>query len=255
MGTGRKVSGLSPFGLGGLTKTGNIISGTGATLAFFDDELTYATLEMMQEEGGARVVSKPRILVNHNESGTIDSKRQEPTTKTTVPAGSDTPIIDFAGYEDAGTTLTIKPLVSAGEDNFLQLEIKLDVNNFEGESSGNVPPPKVSNSVDTVVALPDGKAIVLGGLTTRVESTTVNKIPILGDIPLLGSAFRNVVKGSNEVVLYVFVRANIVRNRAEFEALSAEHEKRLREIEQRPHPDVVPGVHEEREVPSALDEE
>lgn len=244
VGGDRMLSGVSPFGIGDIAQSGNIVTGSGGVLAFFDSEMLYATLEAMQTQVNARVMSKPRILVDHDEEGTIDSKRGEPTTKTTVAAGSDTPIIEFAGYEDAGTKLTIKPLVSEG--NFLQLTIDLSVENFEGEGTENVPPAKVSNSVSTVVAVPDGKAIVLGGLTTTNEGTTVNKIPLLGDLPFIGALFRNVVRGNDEAVLYVFVRATIVRSREEFEALSKKHEDKVRGLEEEGQKPLVPGLPPER---------
>ena len=206
----RRVSGISPFSAGTISRSGNMVSGSGATIAFFDDDSVFATLEALQETGNSRIVSKPRILVNDNESGTIDSKREEPTTRTTLPAGSDTPIIEFAGYESAGTTLTITPHIGANESNALQLEIELNVDSFEGEGSENVPPAKSTNSVQTWVTVPDDMTIILGGLTREVDATQVRKVPLLGDIPIIGVAFRSTARTKDRGVLYVFVKAHIV---------------------------------------------
>jgi type II secretory pathway component GspD/PulD (secretin) len=195
----RLLSGVSPFGIG-----------KGAAVAFFDDDQVYATLEVLQSTGNSKVISKPRILVNDNESGTIDSKRSEPTTTTTIPTGSNVPIITFDGYEDAGTTLTITPHIGDLNSEILQLEIELNVDNFEGEGAGDVPPPKAINSIQTLVTIPEGKTLILGGLTRVTDSVAVNQIPILGDIPILGVLFRNTARVKDRGVLYVFVRAYIV---------------------------------------------
>jgi len=251
----RSVSGASPFGLSPI-RSGNMILGTGGTIAYFDDELIFATLEALQSQGNSKIASMPRVLVNDNETGTISNKRQEPTTKTTIPPGSDTQTVDFAGYEEAGTTLNIEPHISEGD--FLKLTITLDVDSFDGKSSGNIPPPKSVNNVTTTVTVPNGKYIVLGGLTSKTESTRVNKVPLLGDIPIIGMAFRNVSRSDVENVLYVFVKANIVGRQEEFEDmdnLSEEYRQKLRDSEiNYQGQSVIPGIPEkQKERTSVLD--
>jgi len=227
-----RVSASSPFGLKA-TRSGDMVVGTGGTIAYFDPDMIFVTLEALQSTGNSKVTSMPRVLVNDNEEGKISNKREEPTTKTTIPAGSDTPIIEFNKYEEAGTTLTIKPHISEG--NFLQLEIALDVDSFDGKASGSIPPPKSVNNVTTKVTVPDDKYIVLGGLTSRTEGTTINKVPLLGDIPLLGAMFRNIGRSETEAVLYIFVRAHIVRDDkfSDLNSLSQQYQERLRESEVR----------------------
>jgi type IV pilus assembly protein PilQ len=221
-----------------------VVTGLGGTVAFFDEDTIFATLEALQTDGKSRVTSMPRVLVNDNEQGSITNQREEPTTRTTIPVGSDTPIIEFKDYVSAGTKLQITPHISEGD--YLKLEIQLDVDSFDGRGSANVPPPKSVNNVNTIVNVPDGKYIVLGGLTTRTESTTVNKVPLLGDIPLVGLLFRNVSKADNEAVLYVFVKADIVQdeNFADLDNLSEIYRQRLRENEREYHreQDLIPGV-------------
>jgi len=247
----RGISGVSPFNIGTLTKAGKIVTGTGGTIAFFSDDFIYAALEALQEQQEARVISKPRVLVNSNQEATINSKREKPTTRTTIPAGSDTPIIEFADYVDAGTELKIKPNISEHRENadldFLKLDITLSVNSFEGEGTENVPPPKASNSVTTSVTVPNNKIIVLGGLSTTTDSTTVQKIPLLGDIPLIGSLFRNVVRTENSGVLYVFLKANIVKKESfeDMELLTEKNTSDLKDFETNYNrQSLIPGIPE-----------
>ncbi len=207
----RRISGLSPFSFNAnLAQGGKVVTGSGGTLAFFNKDFVYATVEALQTNGNGRVFSMPRVLVNDNEKATIKSERQEPTTTVTVPPGSDTTVESFKGYEKAGTTLDITPHISEG--NFLQLEITLSVDSFDGKSTGSIPPPKTNNEVTTTVTVPDNMYIVLGGLTTKTDSTKVSKVPLLGDIPIVGTLFRKVERTNVKGVLYLFVRAQIIRS-------------------------------------------
>ncbi|MCH9023150.1 MAG: type II secretion system protein GspD [Planctomycetes bacterium] len=206
----RRISGISPFSLGDIVRAGSIVAGEGAVVAFFDDDFVFATLEALHKQGNSRIISKPRILVSDNNAGVIISERGEPTTSTTISPGSDTPIVTFSGYETAGTTLTITPHIGDVDSKALQLEIELSVNNFEGESSGNIPPPTSNNSIKTWVTVPDGKTIILGGLTREIDAMTQRKVPFFGDIPLIGAAFRSTTRTKDRGVLYVFVKAHIV---------------------------------------------
>ena len=190
----------------------------------------------MQTTMDSKVTSMPRVLVNDNEPGIITNERQEPTTKTTTAGVSGIPIQDFGGYVNAGTTLSITPHIS--ETNYLQLEIVLDVDSFEGKGvelaqGGQLPPSKSVNHVETKVTVPDGKYIVLGGLTTQTESMTVSKVPLLGDVPLLGALFRSSSRSEVEAVLYVFVKANIVRSEdfSDLDSLTEDFRNKLRQSE------------------------
>lgn len=216
---GRTLSGVSPFSIGDIVQGTHGVFGSGATVAFFDDDQIFATLELLQSTGNSKVISKPRILVNDNESGTITSSRSEPTATTTIQPGSDTPIITFDEYVEAGTTLTITPHIGDVNTSTLQLEITLDVNNFEGEGSGNIPPPQATNNISTLVTVPDGKILVLGGLARMTDSVQVNKVPVLGDIPILGAAFRSTSRTKDRGILYVFLKANIVGKEGDFSDL------------------------------------
>jgi type II secretory pathway component GspD/PulD (secretin) len=257
----RKISGISPFGISAAMGSSGIVAGTGGTIAFFDSELVYATIEALETKLDGKVVSKPRILVNDNETANITSQREEPTTETTIQAGSDTPVVSFKEYVSAGTTLSIQPNISEGE--FLKLTITLNVDSFDGKGSGNIPPAKQTNSIDTIITVPDGKTIILGGLTSQNNSTTVNKIPLLGDIPLLGALFRNTSQSESEGVLYVFVRADIVRsmgpdeNFEDLDRVSEPYRRKLKDSETKYNKlPLIPGIPAEapKDGKSALDD-
>jgi len=114
---------------------------------------------------------------------------------------------EFEGY-DAGITLDITPHISEG--NLLRLEVGMTRSDF-GTITGTKPPDTTSNDITTVVTVPDGSTIILGGLTKLKQSKAGSKVPLLGDLPLVGGLFRSVDNSDNASKLYIFVKANILR--------------------------------------------
>jgi general secretion pathway protein D len=157
------------------------------------------------------------VLVNDNEAGTISTTDTTfVTKKSSIPVTSGTggqqstlieTAIDFESYE-AGITLGIKPHISEGD--LLQLEIELTRSDF-GNVTSEKPPGQTASDVKTVVTVPEGSTIILGGMLKLNQSRGGSKIPILGDIPLIGLLFRSTGQGDIQSKLYVFVRAEIIR--------------------------------------------
>jgi general secretion pathway protein D len=166
-------------------------------------------LRALQEDKRLKVKSTPVLLVNDNEQATFSSLQEEPTTTTTQ--STSTTKVSFNGFEKAGTDLTITPHISQGE--YIRLEVDLKVESFTGPAIDvGVPPPKSSNALLTSVTVPDQQLVVIGGMVSEKMVTKTEKVPILGDIPLLGNLFKRQVKGSTQTKLYLFIRPHILRN-------------------------------------------
>ncbi len=183
-------------------------SGTG----FYGDEHINALITAMEEKDYGRVLAKPKILVNDNEPGVISATDTTYVTKTTgaVVEGSVGVVqtgVDYQGY-DAGITLDIVPHISRGD--LLRLDITLTRSDF-GTITGERPPDTTSNEINTTVTVPDGSTIILGGLLKLNQSKGGTKVPILGDIPLIGGLFRSTSNSDIQRHMYVFVKAEIIR--------------------------------------------
>lgn len=163
----------------------------------------------LEATGEARVLAYPKLLTNDNQKATFKSTQQEPTrTLQTTPTGGD--ITSFGGFQEAGITLEITPHISGS--NYLQLEILQKIEGFTGERDpeGVVPPPKFSREIETMVTIPDGEVIVLGGLTRQDRRDSITGVPLLKDIPLLGFLFRSSTKETRKTTLYVFISPQIM---------------------------------------------
>jgi general secretion pathway protein D len=182
--------------------------------AFYGDEHITALLKMMQTKKYGRIMARPKLLVNDNQEGQIKT-----TTTTYIRRerkdiiGTESPKeVVTESFDDysAGITLTIKPHISMGD--MLRLEITLNRSGFtEPLEEITKPPNKADADVKTVVTIPDRSTIILGGMEKIEHGKGGKKIPILGDLPLIGGAFRDVSKVGAQDKLYIFVKAHILR--------------------------------------------
>jgi len=187
-------------------------SQSGNGTGFYGDNHINALLTAMQQKDYGRVLAKPKILVNDNEPGMIKTADTTYVTKqgSTVVEGLQGTVqtsIEFEGYE-AGITLEITPHISSGD--LLRLDILLTRSDF-GTITGVKPPDIQTSDIDTTVTVPDGSTIILGGLLKLNQSKGGTKVPLIGDIPLIGGLFRTASNSDIQRNLYVFVKAEIIR--------------------------------------------
>ena len=220
------ISGVS--GLIGSGDWGRRIAEAGVTngsgKAFYADRHIQGLFELMDKKNYGRVLARPSILVKDNQEGEINATKtiyvgQEKTNVITGTTSnlSTTSDVTFTDYS-SGITLTITPHIAS--DKLLQLDILLDRTDFDPSDPGTatfgdrtVPKPlnTVSSKVGTTAILPNGATIILGGIETITQTKSVTKIPILGDIPIIGALFRGIDESDKQTKLYVFVKANIIR--------------------------------------------
>jgi len=195
--------------------------------AFYADKHINFLLNAMQTKNYGRILARPKLLVNDNEIGTIKTSEDKPIVSvetkvipgTGVVASTAAPSVKIDTYT-AGITLEIEPHISKGDQ--LRLTITLTRIDFRlnkdyslsagGEFiTGPTPPDLLTSDVTTVVTVPDNHTIILGGLERLNQSKGGTKIPILGDIPIIGGLFRNTANTDSQSRLYVFVKARILR--------------------------------------------
>jgi general secretion pathway protein D len=192
-------------------------AGGGLGTGFYADKHVNALLTAMQTKDYGRILAKPKILVNDNQTGVISTTdttyvaKRSSVPVSTGTAGQQTTLIEtavsFEAYP-AGIQLDITPHISKGD--LLQLVIVLTRSDF-GTITGEKPPDTTESNITTTVTVPDGSTIILGGMLKLNQSKGGSKVPILGDIPLVGALFRSVSNSDLQRNLYVFVKAEIIR--------------------------------------------
>ena len=167
-----------------------------------------AILRAEKENIDAKLLANPRILVVDNEEATFDIVTEHPYVERTITAGSTTETVKF---KNVGVKLVVTPHV-AGND-MLRLNIAPEFSVLVTRvqiASSNVPVVD-TRKVNTIALVRDGQAVVLGGLRKKETSMQVNKVPILGDIPVLGHLFRFEGESTVNTELVVFITPRIIR--------------------------------------------
>lgn len=167
-------------------------------------------IKMLQSVTETEVISIPRILTDDGEKAEIRVEQEEPVTSVNA-LNTSTTTTSFKEFVSAGTALIITPHIVHNDS--LRLEIEQNIEAFVGSSpSAGVPPPRSSRSLKTVVTVPDGETVILGGLCGRREIETVDKIPFIGDIPILGLLFQSRTMSVSKTNLYIFITPRILHH-------------------------------------------
>lgn len=197
-----------PFMTGGfLGATGETEDTTGAfRIGWLNDSIDIdAILRAQQEEFEAKLLANPRILVLDNEEAVFDIVREIPYTETTTAGTVATETIKF---KEVGVKLVVTPHVARG--GMLRLNINPKFSVVVGQEPVTGVVTVDSRRVNTIALVKDGQTVVLGGLLKKDVSSQTNKIPLLGDLPLLGVLFRFEGEDTANTELVIFITPKIV---------------------------------------------
>ena len=196
----------------------SISPGVFAGLGQFDsDNVNFAALvNALEGDGTSNVLSKPTIVTLDNEEAEIVVGQEVPfvTGSFSSTGTGSTPTNPFQTIqrENVGVTLKVKPQINEGDA--IQLEIEQKSDSLAASSVSAADLITNTRSIRTSVLVDDGGAIVLGGLVTDDLRETEQKVPGLGDIPLLGALFRYRQTTKDKTNLMVFLRPKILRDAA-----------------------------------------
>jgi general secretion pathway protein D len=185
-------------------------------------------LQAVATQNDSNILSLPSILTNDNEEATVTAEDSVPFTQTNQGQNSDS--TSFGGSQDAGITLKISPTISAG--GYLRLNIDLKVSAFTGTASDpSLPPPSLNRNIVTNVTIPDGHTMIFGGVITDDQRRQEDKVPILGDLPIIGFLFRNSNDSSRKTNLYFFLTPHIIADDfATLDELTSKHKAEAQKL-------------------------
>jgi len=164
-----------------------------------------AVLKAQQETINAKLLANPRILVLDNETALFDIVREIPYTESTVSTGGSTETVIF---KNIGVRLEVTPHVT--RDGMLRLHIKPEFGVLVSQHATTGVPTVDTRKLDTITLVKDGDTVVLGGLRKKDVSQQINKIPLLGDLPLVGGLFRFEGEDTTVTELVVFITPRIL---------------------------------------------
>lgn len=165
----------------------------------------------LQADSNANILSTPTLLTLDNEEAKIVIGQNVPfiTGQYAVSAAATTPTpFQTIERKDVGLTLKIKPQISEG--GAVRLQISQEVSSVDSTSPSGIITKK--RSVDSTVLVDDGQIVVIGGLIEDSFKDGVEKIPGLGDLPLLGGLFRYNTRTRSKTNLMVFLKPTLLRS-------------------------------------------
>lgn len=187
------------------------LSLSGFTAALIDSDQVPIVINALRNKVNARVVATPQILVDDNEEANIASVEAQPITETTISTGNPNTVTQN-GDVQAGPKLKVTPHISEG--GYVRLEYSIELSAFTGPASApGIAPPQQINTIDSKsVTVPNDMTIVVGGLTFETLRDAKLRIPLLGDIPLVGALFGSTQHKNSKTTLYVFLTPRIMRD-------------------------------------------
>lgn len=237
------------------TATSNLLAAampnTGFNLALGTQALGILA-NFIQSTGAGNVLSTPTLLTLDNEEAKIIVGQNMPFVTgsyTNTGATGGTTLNPFQTYErqDVGLTLRVRPQIS--EDGTIKLVIYQESSNLQGTTAAG--PVTRKRAIESSVLVDDGSVIVLGGLLEDQYESSVDKVPGLGDIPVLGNLFKSENRRIAKTNLMVFLRPVIVRDAASTENYSLDRYDMMRAAQQasQPRPSSVLQVNEAPLIP------
>ena len=211
---------------------------TGFNLGFRVGNLL-ALANFIQSSGAGNVLSTPTLLTLDNEEAKIIVGQNVPfVTGSYTNTGSTTNTVNpFQTYErkDVGLTLRVRPQISA--DGTIKMVIYQEVSDVvQGTTTLATGPTTNKRAIESSVLVNDGSVVVLGGLLEDKYYSNEDKVPGLGDIPVLGNLFKTQSRALVKTNLMVFLRPIIVRDAADSEAFSLNRYDLIRAAQGRSQP-------------------
>lgn len=175
-----------------------------------------AVLQAYKNDSDVNIIATPQILTTDNQKAEIKVGENVPyiTSQNTTNSQQ-----DYTNYEykDVATTLDITPQIN--QSNLVRLKIRVEVIKLKNPNDLSGHPTTFKRSADTTVVVHNNETVVIGGMIGQDTSVVEYKVPLLGDIPLLGWLFKSHTNSKEKTNLFIFITPHIVENSAELAGL------------------------------------
>ncbi len=197
-----------------------------------DDGLSIvALIRALEGDGETNLLSTPSLVTLDNQEAEIIVGQNVPfvTGQSTGLASTTNNPFQTIERQDIGVSLKVKPQINEG--NTITMKINQEVSDIAASSEGAVDIVTTKRAITTTVQIEDGELLVLGGLISDKLINIEQKVPFLGDLPLIGALFRSTSTEKGKQNLMVFIRATIIKDPKKARALSARKYNFLRDLQ------------------------
>tara|TARA_R110000782_G_scaffold224342_2_gene311324 strand:+ start:2815 stop:4857 length:2043 start_codon:yes stop_codon:yes gene_type:complete len=206
-----------------------------------NDALFGAVINAVKSDTASNVLSTPSIMTLDNQEAKILVGQEVPMTTGEALSPNFDNAFRTVQRQDVGVQLQVKPQINAG--GAIKLFLRQEVSSIAGPvATGSSDLIINKREIETTVTVDDGDIIALGGLIDENERRTIEKVPLLGDIPVLGELFTSRSRSRTKTNLMIFIRPTIVRSRQDAQAISARRFNYTREMQRERYPKQEPSL-------------
>ena len=212
--SGGKLEGQDFLFNGASNAAGALGKAIGGQFAILSAPAMSITMRLLNEDADAEFLAHPRIVTSNNLKATIKITRAQPVPQLNF--NEQTAQAVFSGFQDKefGNTLEVTP--SINKDGYISMAVKPEISNKVGDATfafggATVTSPVIDKrSLDSNVLIHSGDTLAIGGLLQDEQTKGRTKVPVLGDIPILGYLFQEKLTQRNKRNLLIFVTPTII---------------------------------------------
>lgn len=228
----------------GLSSLAGVSGGTGGGVVDLGNNTYFgAIINAVQQDSTSNLLSTPSVVTLDNQEAKILVGQEIPITTGEALGGNFDNAFRTVQRQNVGIQLEVKPQIGAG--GAIKLFLRQEVSSVAGPVTNNSADLILNKrEIQTTMTVDDGQIMAIGGLLDDNERRTIEKVPLLGDIPLLGNLFKSRTRSRGKTNLMVFIRPTILRTPEDAAALAARRYATVRDQQIAQHPDQEPSIDE-----------
>jgi type II secretion system protein D len=217
------VQGVSQLGVGTASANGSgyVFSASSSSISVL--------VRALQTQGRIDVISSPQLVTQDNQAARFNAGQDVPYVSNTTITGTSGAVTQDVARRTVGVILTVTPRISPDGRVIMRVtpEVSSVVTTPVNLGNGNIGTAFNVQNVDTTVGAYDGETIVLGGMITKSDTKNESKVPILGDLPVIGALWRYRTETSQRQELLIIMTPHIIRTPADAQRLLAEQSSKF----------------------------
>jgi general secretion pathway protein D len=217
------------------------VAGLGGTIG--QNGIFATIINAVKSDTNSNLLSTPSVMTLDNQKASILVGQEVPVTTGEALSQNFDNQFRTVQRQNVGIQLEVKPQINEG--GAIKLFLRQEVSSIAGPVSNNNSDLIINKrEIETTVTVDDGEILALGGLLDDNERRTIEKIPLLSDIPGLGELFKSRSRTRNKTNLMVFIRPTILRSKEDAQRLTQQRYGYVRDMQLRRNPDVEPSIDE-----------
>ncbi len=217
----------------GIMSTSGVNVNVSGTNLFFPDLLFLFSL--LESGSGFNVISSPKVLVLDNMKAKINVSKVIPYAESVKYDVNGNPIVNY-NYKEVGLILDVTPHIS-GKNIIMELHQEVnDIIGYKSAQVGNlsyIVPETSKREIDTMIVVENGRTVVLGGLVSTKTIKSIEGVPVLSKIPIIGNLFKYQSDETEKTNLFVFITPYIINSPEDLAKITEEHMKLVQKLKEK----------------------